>query len=185
MVARRTFVQAKGAVGRVFPLLDRVPAIAPDDPDAKVPAEDTQGDVEFRDIKFAYPNRPSVVIYTSFNLHIPAGKASGKGARVQAWGNPAPVSAPCGLTVCVCSRFVVRLQVYALVGESGSGKSTVVSLLERFYDPVEGAVLVDGVDIRQLNLRWLRQQIGLVSQVSLACVGAVGVRCGGREVRWA
>lgn len=52
----------------------------------------------------------------------------------------------------------------ALVGESGSGKSTVVSLVERFYDPDNGQVLVDGVDIKTFQLRWLRQQIGLVSQ---------------------
>ncbi|CAM6050786.1 unnamed protein product [Sphagnum compactum] len=52
----------------------------------------------------------------------------------------------------------------ALVGESGSGKSTVVSLIQRFYDPSGGAVLVDGIDIKTLQLKWLRQQIGLVSQ---------------------
>lgn len=52
----------------------------------------------------------------------------------------------------------------ALVGESGSGKSTVVSLVERFYDPNQGQVLVDGVDIKTLQLRWLRRQVGLVSQ---------------------
>ncbi|KAH9985634.1 P-loop containing nucleoside triphosphate hydrolase protein [Russula compacta] len=52
----------------------------------------------------------------------------------------------------------------ALVGASGSGKSTVVSLVERFYDPLAGSVRLDGVDIRDLNLKWLRSQIGLVSQ---------------------
>ncbi|KAM7464194.1 hypothetical protein LguiA_032315 [Lonicera macranthoides] len=52
----------------------------------------------------------------------------------------------------------------ALVGSSGSGKSTVVSLIERFYDPASGQVLLDGHDIKALKLRWLRQQIGLVSQ---------------------
>ncbi|CAI0469187.1 unnamed protein product [Linum tenue] len=52
----------------------------------------------------------------------------------------------------------------ALVGSSGSGKSTVVSLIERFYDPESGQVLLDGHDIKTLKLRWLRQQIGLVSQ---------------------
>ena len=52
----------------------------------------------------------------------------------------------------------------ALVGASGSGKSTVVSLIERFYDPLSGSVRLDGVDIRELNLKWLRTQIGLVSQ---------------------
>ena len=52
----------------------------------------------------------------------------------------------------------------ALVGESGSGKSTVIQLVERFYDPLSGRVLLDGVDLRDLNLHWLRSQIGLVSQ---------------------
>ncbi|WVZ75065.1 hypothetical protein U9M48_023157 [Paspalum notatum var. saurae] len=52
----------------------------------------------------------------------------------------------------------------ALVGGSGSGKSTVIALLERFYDPSAGEVALDGVDIRRLRLRWLRAQMGLVSQ---------------------
>lgn len=52
----------------------------------------------------------------------------------------------------------------ALVGPSGSGKSTVAALVERFYDPGQGAVLLDGVDIRTLNVKWYRDQIGLVPQ---------------------
>ncbi|KAL6755759.1 MDR-like ABC transporter [Haematococcus lacustris] len=52
----------------------------------------------------------------------------------------------------------------ALVGSSGSGKSTVVQLVERFYDPLGGAVLLDGVDLRSLQVKWLRTQVGLVSQ---------------------
>jgi len=55
-------------------------------------------------------------------------------------------------------------QTTALVGASGSGKSTIVGLVERFYKPVCGQVLLDGVDLKDLNLRWLRQQISLVSQ---------------------
>ncbi|KAK4361631.1 hypothetical protein RND71_020583 [Anisodus tanguticus] len=58
----------------------------------------------------------------------------------------------------MCSR------VAALVGQSGSGKSTVISLLERFYDPEAGEILIDGVDIKKFQLKWLRQQMGLVSQ---------------------
>ncbi|KUI59559.1 Leptomycin B resistance protein pmd1 [Cytospora mali] len=52
----------------------------------------------------------------------------------------------------------------ALVGASGSGKSTIIGLVERFYEPVHGKVYLDGHDISTLNLRWLRQQIALVSQ---------------------
>ncbi|KAF9242531.1 P-loop containing nucleoside triphosphate hydrolase protein [Melanogaster broomeanus] len=52
----------------------------------------------------------------------------------------------------------------ALVGASGSGKSTIIALIERFYDPLSGSVKLDGVDVRDLNIKWLRSQIGLVSQ---------------------
>ena len=52
----------------------------------------------------------------------------------------------------------------ALVGPSGCGKSTIVSLLERFYDPESGSLTLDGSDLRDLNIRWLRSQVGIVSQ---------------------
>ncbi|CAM6103983.1 unnamed protein product [Calypogeia fissa] len=52
----------------------------------------------------------------------------------------------------------------AIVGSSGSGKSTVISLIERFYDPIAGEVLLDGYDIKKLSLKWLRGRIGLVNQ---------------------
>ncbi|KAJ6967410.1 P-glycoprotein [Populus alba x Populus x berolinensis] len=55
-------------------------------------------------------------------------------------------------------------KIVALVGGSGSGKSTVISLIERFYEPLSGKILLDGNDIRDLDLKWLRQQIGLVNQ---------------------
>ncbi|CAK4115323.1 unnamed protein product [Aphanomyces euteiches] len=55
-------------------------------------------------------------------------------------------------------------QKIALVGSSGCGKSTIVSLLERFYDPLEGRVTLDGHDLKDLNVKWLRDQIGLVDQ---------------------
>ncbi|KAL1222819.1 ABC transporter B family member 10 [Cardamine amara subsp. amara] len=55
-------------------------------------------------------------------------------------------------------------KVVALVGGSGSGKSTIVSLIERFYEPTDGVVMLDGNDIRYLDLKWLRGHIGLVNQ---------------------
>lgn len=59
---------------------------------------------------------------------------------------------------------VKRGQTAALVGSSGCGKSTTVQLLQRFYDPEAGTVMVDGRDIRTLNIGWLRDHIGVVSQ---------------------
>ncbi|XXG76262.1 hypothetical protein AAC387_Pa08g0646 [Persea americana] len=60
--------------------------------------------------------------------------------------------------------FVHSGKTIALVGESGCGKSTAISLLQRFYDPDSGQIILDGVEIQKLQLRWLRQQMGLVSQ---------------------
>ncbi|XP_042540423.1 ATP-dependent translocase ABCB1 [Dipodomys spectabilis] len=59
---------------------------------------------------------------------------------------------------------VKKGQTLALVGSSGCGKSTVVQLLERFYDPLAGTVLLDGKEIKQLNVQWLRAHLGIVSQ---------------------
>jgi len=61
----------------------------------------------------------------------------------------------------------------ALVGGSGSGKSTAVQLLLRFYDPDAGRVLLDGMDITTLQLKWLRQQIGLVGQEPILFDGTI------------
>jgi ATP-binding cassette, subfamily B, bacterial len=55
-------------------------------------------------------------------------------------------------------------QLVALVGPSGAGKTTVTYLVPRFYDPTDGAVRVDGHDVRELSLAWLRSQIGIVTQ---------------------
>jgi subfamily B ATP-binding cassette protein MsbA len=61
--------------------------------------------------------------------------------------------------------FTVRAgQTVAVVGRSGAGKTSLVNLLPRFYDPSEGAILVDGVDIRRISLASLREQIGMVTQ---------------------
>ncbi|GAB0489779.1 hypothetical protein MMPV_001004 [Pyropia vietnamensis] len=65
------------------------------------------------------------------------------------------------------SASVRRGQTLALVGPSGCGKTTVAQLLARLYDPQEGTVRLDGVDIREFNLRWLRAQLGFVSQMPI------------------
>jgi ATP-binding cassette subfamily B (MDR/TAP) protein 1 len=67
----------------------------------------------------------------------------------------------------IFSKFCLTIparKTVALVGASGSGKSTAIALLERFYDPMEGEILLDGENIKSLQLKWLRSQIGLVNQ---------------------
>ncbi|KAI4351105.1 hypothetical protein L6164_005490 [Bauhinia variegata] len=69
--------------------------------------------------------------------------------------------------VLVLSNFTLKVtggQTVAVVGVSGSGKSTIISLIERFYDPVAGQILLDGRDLKLYNLRWLRSHLGLVQQ---------------------
>ncbi|KAM3187686.1 hypothetical protein ACTXT7_001799 [Hymenolepis weldensis] len=64
-------------------------------------------------------------------------------------------------------------ETVAIVGPSGSGKSTTVQLLQRFYDTVQGNILLDGVDIRNLKVSWLRHQLGVVSQEPNLYAGTV------------
>jgi ATP-binding cassette, subfamily B, bacterial MsbA len=65
-------------------------------------------------------------------------------------------------------------EVVAIVGTSGAGKTTLMNLLARFYDVTDGAILIDGVDIRQGTLRSLRDQIGLVTQETVLFNDTVG-----------
>ncbi|KAL4457545.1 hypothetical protein ABPG75_012410 [Micractinium tetrahymenae] len=119
--------KGKAATQRVFTIIDRQPKIDASSQEGAMPLE-VHGEVELRNVTFAYPQRPEVKVFRNFNLKV-----------------------PCGHSV-------------ALVGESGSGKSTVIGLIERFYDPLAGQVLLDGRDIRELNLRWLRDHLSLVGQ---------------------
>ncbi|GLJ36715.1 hypothetical protein SUGI_0738890 [Cryptomeria japonica] len=123
----RYFSEACSAAERIFEMIERVPIIDSDDGRGDI-LEQVRGEVEFRNVEFAYPSRPEILIFSNFCLTIQPGKT------------------------------------VALVGGSGSGKSTAVALVERFYDPLAGQILLDGVDITKLKLKWLRSQIGLVSQ---------------------
>ncbi|CAF4649621.1 unnamed protein product [Rotaria sp. Silwood1] len=70
-------------------------------------------------------------------------------------------------TSLILNRFQLSItpsQHVALVGGSGCGKSTIIQLLERFYDVTSGTILLDGIDIQKLNIQWVRSHIGLVSQ---------------------
>jgi ABC-type multidrug transport system fused ATPase/permease subunit len=136
-----------GASGRVFFLLERIPAIpkpaaaaTPQDGNDDVVDKDQlvtesvvtpsfmTGDIEFHSVNFAYPSRADILVLKDFSLKIPANTTT------------------------------------ALVGSSGAGKSTVVALLQRFYDVSSGTITIDGTDLELLDLQWLRRHIGYVQQ---------------------
>lgn len=123
-----------GAAERVFELVDLKPRITTS---IGKKVDNLHGDVELRNVTFAYPSRPYSPVFNNTSLTIRKGEH-------------------------VC-----------LVGPSGSGKSTVSQLLLRFYDPDSGVCLVNGHDIKDLNLNFYRQQIGYVQQEPLLFSGTL------------
>jgi ATP-binding cassette subfamily B protein len=128
---------------RVFEVLDAPVAIA-DRPGA-VDLVAPKGRIELREVTFRYP--PAAAI------SIPSLETA-----------DAPVGDPDRDVLRGVSLTVEAGETVAIVGPSGSGKSTLVSLLPRLYDVTAGAVLVDGVDVRDLTGESLRAAIGVVSQ---------------------
>ncbi|KAJ7501193.1 P-loop containing nucleoside triphosphate hydrolase protein [Mycena galericulata] len=133
----QAIVLAMGAASKLFTTIDRVPLIDASSPAGLKPTPVT-GSLSVSDVRFAYPSRPDVPVLKGVSIEFPAGTMS------------------------------------ALVGASGSGKSTILALVERFYDPdpeqgngegkARGVVRLDGVDVREINLQYLRAQIGYVAQ---------------------
>ncbi len=117
------YQQARAALQRLREVFDAEPTIA--DPPHPVDSGPIRGDVEFRDVSFAYGERP---VLHHVSLRVPAGRT------------------------------------VALVGPMGAGKSTLAQLVARVYDPDEGEVLVDGVDVRERSLADLRAAVGYVPQ---------------------
>ncbi|ODV90424.1 hypothetical protein CANCADRAFT_106442 [Tortispora caseinolytica NRRL Y-17796] len=95
------------------------------------------GQIEFCDIKFAYPSRPKHTVLPRFSLTIEPGST------------------------------------VAIVGPSGSGKSTLINLIERFYLPLSGRILLDNHDIADLDVRWLRRHMSLVTQEPVLFSGSI------------
>ena len=118
--------QAIAAADRIFGLLDTHSEVR-ERPDAIVLPR-LRESVEFRDVGFAYEDRPDRFVLRHVSFQVRAG------------------------------------QVVALVGLSGAGKTTLVNLIPRFFDATEGAVLIDGVDVRNGTLVSLRDQVALVTQ---------------------
>jgi ATP-binding cassette subfamily B (MDR/TAP) protein 1 len=131
-----TLTKASSAAEELFQTIDRVSEIDPLSQGGLIPVE-CIGEIQIKDVRFAYPARPDTVVLKGLTLSVPANKTT------------------------------------ALVGASGSGKSTIIGLLERWYDQAEGTLYLDGVDTRELNLRWLRTNMRLVQQEPTLFSGTV------------
>ncbi|TKR88808.1 hypothetical protein L596_012994 [Steinernema carpocapsae] len=120
------YIKARFAAGIIFKMIEEKPKIDGLSKAGKVPQ--IQGNIHFKDLHFAYPQRPGIRILRGLNIAVKSG------------------------------------QTLALVGPSGCGKSTVISLLERFYDPLNGQVIVDSTNLCEINPSHMRSQMALVSQ---------------------
>jgi ATP-binding cassette subfamily B protein len=130
---------------RVFEILDLPHPIR--DADDAIELRDPRGDIAFEHVRFAYPSAAD-----SSLASLESGWAQVLDSR------PGPL-------VLDGVDFLVRAgQTAALVGPSGAGKTTITALVSRLYDVTEGAVCIDGHDVRQLTLDSLRAAIGVVSQ---------------------
>lgn len=69
-------------------------------------------------------------------------------------------------------------KVTALVGASGCGKSSCIGLIQRWYDPLEGSVKLDGMDLREYNIQWLRKVVGIVGQEPVLFSGTIAENIG-------
>lgn len=126
-----------GASDKIVALMDHEPLINCCGGD-KIEGE-TNGGLEFRNVKFEYPSRPEVKVLKGVSFSVDNEKN----------------------------------RVVALCGTSGCGKSSIISLIERFYDPVEGEVLFNGRNIKELDPKWLHQQIGIVQQEPVLFAGTI------------
>ncbi|MFM1797671.1 MAG: hypothetical protein RL733_1452 [Actinomycetota bacterium] len=128
---------------RVFEVLDLIPMVR-DKADAK-PLPSTPLEIEFSEVKFSYPRAEEISLASLESVAKPELVQSGEILRGISFVAPAG-------------------SMTALVGSSGAGKTTITSLLARLYDVTDGAIKINGIDLRDLQLQSLRDSIGVVTQ---------------------
>jgi ATP-binding cassette, subfamily B, bacterial len=145
-----TYQQGRSSVSKLAELLATSPGVV-EAPDA-TPLPRIDGRIELRDVHFAYR----------------VGDATDDGSDSAAFGTEYGPEVLGGLDLVVEAG-----ETLAVVGPTGAGKSTVAKLVARFYDPTAGAVLIDGIDLRSVTLRSLREQLGVVPQEAFLFHGTV------------
>jgi ATP-binding cassette subfamily B protein len=176
---------AMAASERVFKLLDTpVQVVSP----TLTKRPEGPGRIEFDHVWFAYRDAPSNAseLRDSGNEHV--GTAAPSASSGQAPGRPVEQS-----SIDLSPDWVLRDVTFtiepgettAIVGHTGAGKTTLISLLLRFYDVQKGAVRIDGVDVRDLDLADLRSRFGVVLQDPFLFSGTIGgnIRLGTKRIQ--
>lgn len=127
-----------GASDKLVELMEHkpdIPSKGGSRPDGKV-----KGNIEFKNVKFRYPNKPDVQILKGVSFSVDNEKN----------------------------------RVVALCGTSGCGKSSIISLIERFYDPEDGEILFNGHNLKDLDPQWYHNQVAIVQQEPILFSGTIG-----------
>ncbi|WP_125131370.1 ABC transporter ATP-binding protein [Microbacterium sp. 10M-3C3] len=163
--------QALGALGRIQEILELPEETAADPPDAAAPPRADAPAIVFEDVRFRYPAHV-----------VKAREAAAEEARTvleqahleRAADRATTAAAETDHDVLRGVSFTVPHGArVALVGPSGAGKSTILSLVERFYDPTDGRILVEGADVRAWDRAALRARFGYVEQDAPTLAGSI------------
>ena len=143
---------------RIFEYLDLVPAITERPGARTLTHEELRGEIEFRAVSFRYPEPRSLSGTNN------ADRFGESGVRIDRPDTAGELDNILTWTLRDVSLTVKPGQLAAIVGPSGAGKTTMTYLVPRFYDATEGAVLVDGNDVRDLTMGSLSEAVGMVTQ---------------------